>query len=75
MVEKNGVKIREIGEKETFATVAALDLEPAAHTVKALEPVHALKLNALDFHEVLAQDYALVRSVFRVLSRLIRDGR
>ena len=75
MVEKSGVKIREIGEKETFATVAALDLEPAAHTVKALEPLHALKLNALDFHEILAQDYALVRSVFRVLSRLIRDGR
>jgi CRP-like cAMP-binding protein len=75
MVEKDGVKIREIGEKETFATLAALDLEPAAHTVKALEPVHALKLNALDFHEILAQDYALVRSVFRVLSRLIREGR
>ena len=75
MVEKDGVRIREIGEKETFATLAALDLEPAAHTVKALEPVHALKLNALDFHEILSQDYALVRSVFRVLSRLIRDGR
>jgi CRP-like cAMP-binding protein len=75
MVEKDSVKIREIGEKETFATLAALDLEPAAHTVKALEPVHALKLNALDFHEILAQDYALVRSVFRVLSRLIREGR
>ena len=75
MVEKDSVKIREIGEKETFATLAALDLEPAAHTVKAIEPVHALKLNALDFHEILAQDYALVRSVFRVLSRLIRNGR
>jgi CRP-like cAMP-binding protein len=75
MVEKDGVKIREIGEKETFATLAALDLEPAAHTVKALEPVHALKLNAMDFHEILSQDYALVRSVFRVLSRLIREGR
>jgi len=75
MVEKDGVKIREIGEKETFATLAALDLEPAAHTVKALEPVHALKLNAMDFHEILSQDYALVRSVFRVLNRLIREGR
>lgn len=75
MAEKDGVKIREIGEKETFATLAALDLEPAAHTVKALEPVHALKLNAMDFHEILSQDYALVRSVFRVLSRLIREGR
>ena len=75
MVEKDSVKIREIGEKETFATLAALDLEPAAHTVKAIEPVHALKLNSLDFHEILAQDYALVRSVFRVLSRLIRNGR
>jgi CRP/FNR family transcriptional regulator len=72
MVEKDGVKVREIGEKETFAILAALDLEPAAHTVKALELVHALKLNAMDFHEILSQDYALVRSVFRVLSRLIR---
>jgi CRP-like cAMP-binding protein len=72
-VDHNGAKIRELGEKEAFATVAALDLEPAAHRVTALEPVHALKLNALDFHEILAQDYALVRAVFRVLSRLIRD--
>jgi CRP-like cAMP-binding protein len=73
-VESSGVKIRELGERQAFATIAALDLEPAAHTVKAIEPVHALKLNALDFHEILSQDYALVRAVFRVLSRLIREA-
>jgi len=72
-VEKNGVKIREVGEKEAFGLVAALDLAPAAHTVRAIESLHALKLNALDFHEILAQDYELVRAVLRSLCRMIRE--
>ena len=72
-VEKNDVKIREVGAKQAFGLVAALDLAPAAHTVRAIEPLHALKLDVLDFHEILSQDYELVRAVLRALCRMIRE--
>jgi CRP-like cAMP-binding protein len=73
-VETNGVKIRESGEKQAFGLVAALDFAPAPHTLKAIEPLHALKLNALDFHEILSQNYELVRAVLRALCRMIREN-
>jgi len=72
-VEKNGVKIREVGEKQAIGLVAALDLAPAAHTVRAIEPLHTLKLDVLDFHEILSQDYEMVRAVLRSLCRMIRE--
>jgi CRP-like cAMP-binding protein len=72
-VEKNNVKIREINEKQSFGLVAALDFAPAPHTVRAIDPLHALKLNAMDFHEILSQDYELVRAVLRALCRMIRE--
>ncbi len=34
-VEGNGRVVREVGEKQAFGTVAALDRNPAIHTVKA----------------------------------------
>ncbi|HLN86203.1 MAG TPA: Crp/Fnr family transcriptional regulator [Candidatus Limnocylindrales bacterium] len=74
-VQRNGKRIREVAEKEAFAIVAALDQEPAVHTVIALEPVHALKLNTQDFHDMLSVDYELVRAVFRALCRIVREGR
>jgi len=73
-VEKNGVKIREVGEKQAFGLVAALDLAPTAHTVKAIESLRALKLDVLDFHEILSQDYELVRAVLRALCQMIRES-
>jgi CRP-like cAMP-binding protein len=73
-VERNGKRIREVGQTETFAIVAALDQNPAVHTVTALEPVHALKLNAQDFHDILSVDYELVRAVFRALCGMIREN-
>ena len=73
-VERNRNRIREVGAKEAFAIVAALDQEPAVHTVIALEPVHALKLNAEDFHDILSVDYELVRAVFRALCWMIREN-
>ena len=72
-VEKNGVKVREVGEKQAFGLVAALDFGPAAHSIRAIEPLQALKLNALDFHELLSQNYELVRAVLRALCRMIRE--
>ena len=73
-VERNGQRIHEMGEKHAFGTVAALDRNPAVHTVKAIDPVHALKLNAQDFHDILSLDFELVQAVFRSLCRLIREG-
>lgn len=72
-VEKNGRLMREVGEKQELGTVAALDLCPALHTVKAIEPVHALRLNTQDFHDILSVDFELVKAVFRALCRLVRD--
>ena len=73
-VERNGQRTHEVGEKHAFGTVAALDLNPAVHTVKAIDPVHALKLNAQDFHDILSLDFELVQAVLRGLCRLIREG-
>jgi len=72
-VERNGHIVREVGEKQAFGTVAALDLNPALHTVKAIDPVHALKLNVQDFHDILSLDFELVQAVFHALCRLIRE--
>jgi CRP-like cAMP-binding protein len=73
VVEGNGGVVREIREKQAFGTVAALDRNPAIHTVKAIDPVHTLKLNAQDFDDILSLDFELVRAVFHALCRLIRS--
>ena len=72
-IEKNGQRFREVGARDAFAIVAALDQEPAAHTVTALGQVRALKLNAQDLHDMLSVDYELVRAVFRALCSMIRE--
>jgi hypothetical protein len=71
-LEKNGQKAREIGEGNAFGTVGALDFNPAVHTIKAIDYVHALKLDARDLHDLLSQDIELVEGVIRVLCRMIR---
>jgi CRP/FNR family transcriptional regulator, cyclic AMP receptor protein len=72
-VEGNGHVLRQIGEKQALGTVAALDGNPAIHTVKAIEPVYALRLNTQDFDDILSVDFELVRAVFRALCRRIRE--
>ena len=72
-VEGNGRVVRELGEAQALGTVAALDRHPAVHTVKAIDSVYALKLNAQDFDDILSLDFDLVRAVFYALCRLIRD--
>ncbi len=58
----------------SMGTVAALDRNPAVHTVKAVDPVHALKLSAQDFDDILSLDFELVQAVFRALCRMIREA-
>jgi CRP/FNR family transcriptional regulator, cyclic AMP receptor protein len=73
-IEGNGHRMREVGENQAFGTVAALDRNPAVHTVKAIDPVHALKLNAQDFDDILSLDFELVQAVIRALCRMIREA-
>ena len=73
-VEGNGKLVREVGERQAFGTVAALDLKPALHTVKAIDPVHALKLNAQDLLDILSLDFELVQAVIRALCQLVREA-
>lgn len=72
-VERNGKVIRDVGERQAFGTVAALDLKPAIHTVRAVDPVSALKLNTQDLQDLLSLDFELVQSVIRALCGLVRE--
>lgn len=72
-VEGSGQVVREVGEKQALGTVAALDLGPAIHTVKAIDPVQALKLNAQDLQDLLSLDFELVQAVIHALCRLVRE--
>jgi hypothetical protein len=71
-LEKNGQKAREIGAGNAFGTVGALDFNPAIHTIKAMDHVHALKLDARDLHDLLSQDIELVEGIIRVLCQKVR---
>ncbi len=73
-VEGNGKLVREVGERQAIGTVAALDLGPAIHTVKALNPVQALNLNAQDLQDILSLDFELVQAVIRALCQLVREA-
>ncbi|MBI1995463.1 MAG: hypothetical protein HYS66_03215 [Deltaproteobacteria bacterium] len=72
-VEGNGKMVRVVGERQAFGTVAALDLKPSMHTVKAIDPVYSLKLNAQDLQDILSQDFELVQAVIRALCQLVRE--
>ena len=73
-VQSNGKVIREMGEKRAVGTLSALDFNSALRTVKAIEPIRALKLQVQDFQDILSLDFELVKAVFRVVAQQIRTG-
>jgi CRP-like cAMP-binding protein len=73
VVERNGKVVRDLGERQAIGTVAALDLKPAIHTVRANDPVSALKINAQDLQDLLSLDFELVQAVIRALCGLVRE--
>jgi CRP-like cAMP-binding protein len=72
LIERNGITIREINERDAFGTLEVLDFHPRAATAKAVEPVRALKLKGQDFHDLLSLDIEMVEAVFRMLCGLVR---
>lgn len=73
-VQSDGKVIREMGEKRAVGTLSALDFNSALRTVKAIEPIHALKLQVQDFQDLLSLDFELVKALFRVVAQQIRTG-
>jgi CRP-like cAMP-binding protein len=73
VVERDGKVVRDVGERQIFGTVAALDLKPAIHTVRAIDPVSALKINAQDLQDIMSLDFELVQAVIRALCGLVRE--
>ena len=73
-VQSNGKVIREMGEKHAVGTLSALDFNSALRTVKAIEPINALKLQVQDFQDLPSLDFELVKAVFRVVAQQIRTG-
>jgi CRP-like cAMP-binding protein len=72
LIERNGSSLRELSEKEAFGTLEVLDFHPRAATVKAIDPVRALKLNGQLFYELLSLDIEMVQAVFRTLCSIVR---
>jgi CRP-like cAMP-binding protein len=72
LIERNGITIREINERDAFGTLEVLDFHPRAATAKAARQVRALKLDGRQFHDLLALDIEMVESVFRMLCGHIR---
>jgi CRP-like cAMP-binding protein len=75
LLQKNGEPVSEIGEREPLGTLGVLDFHPRFYTATAIDHVHALKLNARDFHDLLSLDIEIVKAVFKVLCRRLREGR
>lgn len=75
LLQKNGQPVSEIGDGEPLGTLGVLDFHPRFYTATAIDHVHALKLNGSDFHELLSMDIEIVKAVFKVLCRRVREGR
>jgi CRP-like cAMP-binding protein len=56
LIERNGITIREINERDAFGTLEVLDFHPRAATAKAAGPVRALKVGGRQFHDLLSLD-------------------
>lgn len=71
-IEKRGVHVTELGERECVGEMAILDSEPRSATVRAIEPVTALKIEREDFYDFLQEKVDLAQAIIKVLTRRLR---
>lgn len=65
--------IAELGPREVFGELAALDPEPRAATVTAVEPAQLFKLSSVPLFELMADHIDVTRGILRVLCRRVRS--
>jgi CRP-like cAMP-binding protein len=71
-VEKRGVLVIELGERECVGEMAILDSEPRSATVRATEPVTALRIEREDFYDLLHEKLEIAQAIIKVLTRRLR---
>lgn len=64
--------LRELGSREIFGEMAALDPEPRSASVSATRPTHLFRLDQDALYELMADRIEVVRGVIRVLCHRLR---
>lgn len=73
-VHANGRDIAELGPREVFGELAALDPEPRSASVTALEPTQIFKLSSAPLLRLMANYMEVTRGILRVLCERVRAG-
>ena len=71
-VHRDGHTITELGERDVFGELSALDPEPRSASVEALEDTRLFVLRGDHLDELMAANPAVVRGIVRFLCRRIR---
>jgi CRP-like cAMP-binding protein len=71
-VHADGRDIAELGPREVFGELAALDPEPRAASVTAVEPTQLFKLSSVPLFELMADHMGVTRGILKVLCRRVR---
>ena len=72
-VHTDGHEVAELGPREVFGELAALDPHPRAATVTALEPTELFAISRTPFLELMADHSDVTRGVFKVLCHRLRQ--
>jgi CRP-like cAMP-binding protein len=65
--------LRELGPRDIFGEMAALDPEPRSASVAATEPTRLFRLEQEGLYDLMADRIEVVRGVIRVLCQRLRD--
>ena len=71
-VHDGGRTLRELGSRDIFGEMAALDPEPRSASVTATTPTHLFRLDQDALYELMADRIEVVRGVIRVLCQRLR---
>lgn len=72
-VEKDGVKITELGAHGCFGELAVLDREPRAATVRAIKSTELLRIGRQEINDLMDAHPALTRGIMKVLLGYVRN--
>ncbi len=71
-VHDSGKELAVLEERTVFGELAALDPEPRAATITALEDCHLFKLEEAPLYDLMSEHVEVVRGIIRVLCRRMR---